>query len=277
MQERRILEALLGVYVAMVLVPAGALFVRWAVFGGVRIGVLAATGLVVTVVVALGARTVADLADSLATLPVATASVLPPLAYLPYKVLATPPGSANAPVCAVGLLAVLPGIAVPVGGAVVRSRRLRDAATELAVVTVSDDDAGDGRDWPVVVGATVVAVSFVGFGVVALATDDASIESIAPAFGGISTSLLLLADDGSTEVPVTDQGLLIDRSITRWDDLDGYRVSEGSIELVRSRWYLPTRGFDRDEIGDEDALVERLSEFLPRLDEHGRVKATARR
>jgi hypothetical protein len=82
--------------------------------------------------------------------------------------------------------------------------------------------------------------------------------------GGLSSLLFLFTDD-STELAVTDAGLRVDRSITPWDDLDGFRVTDDAIEIDRAQWWLPTRDFDRDEI-DDAALIEALAEFLPRTD-----------
>lgn len=274
MRERRALEALLGVYAATLLVPAGAL----------RVGVTGVdTRAIATLVVvwvglaggtALLARRVDDLPGRLASLPVALATVLPPLGYLPYMILATPPESPEAFVSVLGVLAVLPGIAVPVGGAVVRSRRLREGATEVAVVTVGGD-GGDDTNWPVVAGAVVMGLSLIVFGAIVLMEGDAALGSISPMIGGMSTWMLLL-DDDETEVAVTDCGLRIDRSFTPWADLAGYRIGDDELELVRSQWYLPARSFERAEIDDEDALVGGLERFLPRLDEHGRVELSPR-
>lgn len=276
MRERRVLEALLGTYVATVATPAAVLS-GWSPPPGVpRFPALVAVGTAVGVGVAAGARRIDDLAGAAATPPVAAASILPPLGYLPYMVLATAPESAEALVAAVGVLAVLPGIGVPVGGALVRSRRVRQAATEVAVVTVGEAD-DEGRDWPALAGVTVLAVAFVGVTAFLAATGDGGFEAVWPAFGGVSTTLLLLFGDDGSEVAVTDEGLRVDRAVTRWDGFDGYRVTDERIELVRSRWYLPARTFERGQVSDEDALLDGLGEFLPRLDRHGRVEARPRR
>jgi hypothetical protein len=272
MQERRVIEALLGAYVAMLSVPAAALFTRTLDAGSA--GWLVGAGLAVAVLVAAMARTVGDLADAVASVPVAAASVLPPLAYLPYMVLVTPPESPGAFASLVGLLAVLPGILVLAGGGVIRNRRLRADATEVAVVTVGGDDDED-TNWPAVAGAVVMGLSFVVFGAIVVVEGDAGLGSIFPMLGGMSTWFLFLGDD-DTEIAVTDGGLRIDQSFTRWDDLAGYRIGDDEIELVRPEWYHPTRSFDRGEIDDEDALLDGLRRFLPRLDERGRVELSAR-
>ena len=274
MRERRILEALLGVYVATLLVPAIALFTRTLDAG--RAPVLVAAGVAVGTVAVGLARSVDDLAGTLASVPVAVATILPPLAYLPYMILLTEPESPAAFASGVGLFALLPGIGVPVGGAIVRSRRLREAATEVAVVTVGGDDDGDETDWSVVAGAVVMGLSFVVFGAIVLFQGDASLGSVSPMLGGMSTWFLFL-DGDETEVAVTDRGLRIDRSFTRWESLEGYRIADGEIELLRTQWYHPARSFECDEIDDEDALLEGLERFLPRLDERGRVELAARK
>jgi len=281
MNERRVPEALIGVYVATVLGPAVALWGH----GTDRISLLGAAAVAAGAgaLAVLAARSVEDLPARLASLRVAAVTVLPPLSYLPYMVLSTAPESTPALLSVVGLLAVVPGVFVPVSGAVVRSRRLRAGATELAVVTVGDDSDGgdgddnDGRNLQVVAAATVAALSVVGFGAFVLFVGEPGSGTFVTTMGGLSTTLLLLADDDGTELAVTDAGLRIERTITAWDDFQGYRVTDDSVQFVRPQWYLPARSFEREKISDEDALLDGVSEFLPRLDEQGRVEMTARR
>jgi len=285
MDERRVPEALLACYVATLLGPAALLWGRET--GQLALPGAVAAALAAGLASALVARTVDDLVARLSSWRVAALTVVPPLAYLPYMIVATGPGSADALVAVVGLLAVVPGIGVPVSAAVVRNRRLRAGATEIAVVTVGgDDDSADGdgtngssgRNWPVIAAVVAIGIAMVAVGAVAAFTDGAEFGSLTTALGSLSTALLLLAnDDDETELAVTDAGLRVDRSMTRWDAFEGYRVTDDQIELVRPGWYRPTRSFERGEISDEDALVEGLAEFLPRLDERGRVEMTARR
>jgi hypothetical protein len=283
MDERRVPEALLACYVATLLGPAALLWGRET--GQIALPGAVAAALAAGLASALAARTVDDLIAALASWWVAALTVVPPLAYLPYMIVATGPGSADALVAVVGLLAVVPGIGVPVSAAVVRNRRLRTGATEIAVVTVGgDDDAGGsdngiggGRNWPVIAVAVVFGVAMVAVGAFVAFTDSGDFGSLTTALGSLSTVLLLFANDDETELAVTDAGLRVDRSMTDWDAFEGYRVTDDQVELVRPGWYRPTRSFERSEISDEDALVEALAEFLPRLDEHGRVEMAARR
>jgi len=279
MDERRVPEALIGVYVATILGPALVLWGRET--GQIALPGAVAAALVLGLATALAAHRVDDLPATLEAWRVVAVTVLPPLAYLPFMIVATGPGSADALVAAVGLFAVVPGIAVPVSGALVRNRRLRAAATDIAVVIVGGED-GDGesgaeRNWPVIAGAAVIGVVMIATGAFVAVTGSGDFASFTSGIGGLSTVLLLLGDDDETELAVTDNGLRIDRSMTRWDALTGYRVTDEAIELVRPHWYTPTRSFERAEISDEDALVSGLAEFLPRLDEHGRVEMAARR
>jgi hypothetical protein len=271
-QERRALEALLGTYVATLVIPGAALFTGTLDADGAPI--LVAAGLLVAVLVAGMARSVEDLADAVASAPVVAASVLPPLAYLPYMILVADPESPAALASLVGVVAFLPGVAVPIGGAVIRNRRLREAATEIAVVTVGGED-DDGTNWAVVAGVGVVSLSIVVAGVIVLVGGDFSMSAITPALGGISTWFLFLADD-ATEVAITDRGLRIDQSFTRWQEFEGYRLTDDEIELVRPGWYRPSRSFEREEVDDADALTESLGRYLPRLDERGRVELAPR-
>jgi len=263
MDERRGLDALLGASVAAVVIPALAL-------AQLRAGtpaapaVLVAGGGALAVVVALLARTVGNLPDRLASPPVAVVAVGAPLAYLPYMLLATEPETTAALYCVVGLLAVLPGIGLPVGGALLRNRRLRAAATERVVVTVGEEDGG--TDSRVVAAVAVAGVAVVVAGAYAAFTGGEG-AGFLTAVGGLSSWVFLLGDD-STELAVTDRGLRVDRSVTDWSDIEGYRVADEEIRLVRSEWYQRTSGFDRAGLDDEEerSLLAALDEFVPRLD-----------
>ena len=80
-------------------------------------------------------------------------------------------------------------------------------------------------------------------------------------------SLLFLFTDDSTDLAVTDAGLRVDRSITPWDELGSYRLTDEEIKIDRAKWWLPSRDFDREEIGDDAAFIDALREYLPRTDE----------
>lgn len=263
MQPRRIPEVVLGIYVAWLVLPAIGLAVPRTVATDGRLAALAGAGVAVALVVALAARATTDLTDRLATLPAAVLTVGPPLAYLPILVVLTPPRSTAGLLALTGLLAVLPGIALPVAGAILRNRRLRADATVVASVTVGDAD-DEGRDWPLVGGVLVMGVALVAAGVGVLLGADAEAGVLGPTFGGLWTSIALLASDDGSEIAVTDTGLTIDGSVTRGADLDGYRVTDDSIELVRDRWYRPDRSFDRDAVSDEDEFLVGLDRYLPR-------------
>lgn len=269
MEARRLLEALLGAYVAMLLVPA-AVLLGFGPAGRPPLATLVVVGGLVATVVALAARSVPTLPARLASRPSAAGTVGPPLAYLPLLVLAVPPASPAARIALVGLLAVLPGIGLPIGGTVLRNRRLRARATTVTEVTVGDSDDG-GRDRQLIAGLAVVGLAFVAAGAATLYAGDADAGALGSTFGGLWTAVLLLAHDESAEVAVTDEGLRIDRGFTRWVDLEGYRVTDESVALVRSQWYLPDRDFDRDAIDDEAALLDALGRYLPRLDAASRV------
>ncbi|MFB6361466.1 MAG: hypothetical protein ABEH59_09115 [Halobacteriales archaeon] len=269
--ERRLLSAGLGLYAAALLLPAVLLLGGWSLSSPRQLVVVLSAGLAITIVVTLGVGNGPDRPDRFASLPVAAVTVLPPLAYLPYLVIATTPGSRAAAIAAVGLLSVLPGGAVPLGGAVLRNRRLREQAAEDVVVTVGEGD-GDERNWTLIAGMTVMGIGFVAIGAATAVGGSMDVGAIAPALGGLWTSVALLAADSDSEVAVTDVGLRIDRSVTRWADLEGYRVTDDAVELVRRQWYLPTRDFDRDEISDEAALLAGLETYLPRLDDPGRIR-----
>ncbi len=272
MRERRMREVLLGVYVATLLVPGAALVTGTLDQAPALVGV----GLILAVLVAGTARGIDDLAETLVSAPLAVTIVLPPLGYTPYLILVAEPGSPAAFASVIGLFALVSGIAVLVGGAIVRNRRLREAATEVAVVTVGDGTDDDGTDWPLIAGTAVALLSVVIAGGIVFLSGDAGMGAITPVLGGVSTWFLILGDDDATEIAVTDRGLRIDRGFTPWKDLDGYRIGEEEVEFVRTQRYLPTRSFEREEIDNEDALLEAIERYLPRLDERGRVELAPR-
>ena len=85
---------------------------------------------------------------------------------------------------------------------------------------------------------------------------------------------MLVSSDDSNEREVTDAGRRVDRSMTPWDDLAGYRVTDDEIKLERARRWLPSRDFDRNEI-DDAAVIQAISEFLPETgDETERATTT---
>jgi hypothetical protein len=231
------------------------------------LGTILAAGLAIAAAGALAATLVPELPDRVTSLPSVAATILPPLCFLPYMIL-TPPDVAPEPFPIVGLLAVVPGIGVPAAGAVLRNYRLRERATEHAVVTVGDDDDSilDSRGKSVLfVLAGIGGVMMIVGTALSVIADSMAGTSMLTSLGGLSSLLFLFTDD-STELAVTDAGLRVDRSMTPWDDLDGFRVTDDTIEIDRVRWWVLTRDFDRDEIDDDAALIEALAEFLPRTD-----------
>ena len=265
MDGRRLIEALLGVYVATLLLPALAV-TGWVAVTSASLGSILAAGLAIAGATALAATTVADLLDRVASLPAAAALTLPPLAYIPYMIIADI--EAEAVVTIAGLLALVPGIAVLLAAAGIRNRRLRARATEHAVVTTGDDDDDSGISRPVV----LAAVGGIGLIVVAVAVPILAFDG----FDGSSTlftsltglsSLFFLFDNDGHELAVTDKGLRVDSSITPWDDLGSYRLTDEEIKIDRAKWWLPSRDFDREEIGDDAAFIDALEEYLPRTDE----------
>lgn len=264
MQRSRIVDALLGSYLAMVLIPAAVLSGLVTV-ATASLGTIIAAVIVVAAAFALAAAAVPDIANRTASLPVAAATVLPPLAYLAYLVVE--PAGATEWLAIVGLLAVLPGIFVPIAGAVIRNQRLRADATEHVAVTVGDDeDDGLNRTAAGAVMAGMgLLVATAGVAVLAGFDLDGGVSMIG-SLSAVSGSLVALFADDSTELAVTDAGLRVERHVTLWDDLAGFRVTADEIEIDRARWWLPTREFDREEIDDDAALIEALDEFLPRTD-----------
>ncbi len=276
MNGRRLIEALLGVYVATLLLPTLAV-TGWVAVTSASLGSILAAGLTIAGAGGLAATTMPKLPERVTSLPAVAATILPPLLFLPYLVFAEPAGRAEW-LAIVGLLAVVPGMLVPIAGAVIRNQRLRSEATEHAVVTVGDDeDDGFGR---LVAPALIIVAGLGGigmsvFGVAVLAGFDLDGgASIIGSLTAVSGSLVTLFTDDSTELAVTDAGLRVDRSMTPWDDLAGYRVTDDEIKLERARRWLPSRDFDRNEI-DDAAFIQALNEFLPETgDETERATAT---
>ena len=265
MDGRRFIEALLGVYIATLLLPTLAV-TGWVAVTSASLGTILAAGLAIAAATALAATTVGDLLDRVASLPAAAALTLPPLAYIPYMIIADI--EAEAAVTIAGVLALVPGIAVLFAAAGIRNRRLRAQATEQVVVTVGDgdDESGLGRSINVaaaggmgliVVGIAVSILAFDGF--------DGS-STLFTSLTGLS-SLFLLFDNDGHELAVTDEGLRVDSSMTPWDDLGSYRITDEEIKIGRTRRWLPSRDFDREEIGDDAAFINALGEYLPRTDE----------
>jgi len=273
MNERRILDVLLGVYAAVLLVPAGALVGWEAGTAGVPVTAFVGIGLVIAAVVTLVVRTVDDLVDRLLSLPVVVLTVGLPFVYtLPYLLFVVDPDSGAGVVAIVGMGAVLPGMLALLGGSLIRNSRLRERSTEIVAVTLDETDDEEGRQLRIAA-VGIVTIALVTTGAVTVLTGEMGF-SMVTSLGGLSTVFLLFANN-DRELVVTDAGLVVDQSVIVWDDLAGYRLTDDKVVLVRSEWYLPDRRFDREEMDDE-ALIEGVGEFLPRVDEQGRVERMAR-
>lgn len=274
MDRRWILDVLLGIYAAVLLVPAGAL-AGWEA-GAARLPITVFVGISV-VLAALGtgvARTVDDLVDRLLSRSVVTVMVCLPLVFLPYLVFVVDPDSGAGMVAIAGLSAVVPGNGALLGGVIVRDRRLRETATEEVVVTVGDSENNNQQALRIAA-VMIVPMTLIANGAAIILTGDISTTTFTTLVGGLIPVFLLFADT-SRELAVTDVGFRSEQSTIVWDDLAGYRLTDDNVVLVRSEWYLPNRQFDRTDISDEDALIKGLGGFLPRLDEQGRVERMAR-
>lgn len=272
MDERWVLDALLGVYVGLLVGTASAIVGLASTGVDAPFTVPLGAGIIIAAVVAAGARRVDDLVDWVISIPLAVGMAGLPLLYLPYLMVASEPATV---IAIAGLLAMVPGIGVPVGGALIRNRRRREQANEIAVITVGEDDS-DGWNRSVISGVVAVggsSIAVVGAGVVGI---DGFLGTLLSSVGGAATSLGFFNTD-STEIAVTDSGVRVDNSVLVWDELDGYRMTDDEIKLVRPEWYQSTREFDREALSDEETLIESLEAFLPRVDKYGRVELTPRR
>ncbi|MFW6321739.1 MAG: hypothetical protein ACOC0Z_07790 [Halohasta sp.] len=277
MKQRRVLEVVVGIYVATLLVSAAALAGWDSGAADLSAGVFVAAGVAIAAIVGLAVRAVDDLVDRLLSLPVASGLMGLPLVALLSLIFVVDLGS-GADIVAVGaMVAMILGIITLFGARVIRTRRLREQATEIVSVTVGDDDEDGTRlgTAAIAIVGIVVSVILIGGGIGLILGYDLNSSAIISSLTGVFTSLLVFADKES-EVVVTDTGLYVDQQFLQWEDLTGYRLTDESVEIVTPNWYQSTRTFDREEISDEDTFINGLSEFLPRIDEHGRVELSAR-
>ena len=284
MMERRLLDMVVGVYVSLLFVTASAL-VRWeAIAPEFSVGRAVVIGLAIAAVVAFVARTVQDLEEKLSSRSVMAVAAGLPLAYLPYVLLVPEPGLMQALVAGAGLCATILGASIVSVAKRINNRRLREAATERAVVTVGAYEGTALRGW-LHVGKTQYTIVVVALllGALAVSGPESLVSNpiIMISFFGINVFSFLekrilkrRGDDGSM-IEVTDMGLggdrfmkgWISRSVIQWDEFDGYRVTDNAVEIEFSRWLPVTWKFDREEISDDTALIDGLSENLPRLDD----------
>ncbi|ERH06502.1 MAG: hypothetical protein J07HN4v3_02120 [Halonotius sp. J07HN4] len=138
MNGRRLIEALLAIYVATLSLPALDLL-GWVAVAAAPLSTIIATAIIIAVGIAIAASRITDLPARAASVQAVMLTILPPLTFLPITVFVNAAGPASW-LANVGLLAVVPGVFVPVAGAVIRDRRLRERATEQVVVTVGDDN-----------------------------------------------------------------------------------------------------------------------------------------
>lgn len=270
MDGRRLLDVVVGVYVSILIVTASALLQWESVAPTFSVGVAVALGLGIATVVALVVSTVKGLAETVASTPVAVVTVGLPLLFFPYLLFVAESGSTQALVAAAGVAAGLPGVCSFVGGSILKTRRQRESATEIAVVTVGDETAAS--EWWTRLqfgGGLVIGIGMLIFGLGILSGFLDGGTSLITTLGGLITTVASLLSNDSSELTVTDTGLAADWRFRRWEEFDGYRVTDDEVELVRPEWYQSTQSFDREEITDEETLVEGLNAYLPELDENG--------
>jgi len=265
MIRRRVLNVLLGVYLALLVVPAALMVGVDGIVGSYL--AVAVTGVGIAGVGALAARSVGDLVDRLCSDLIAFGVICLPLIYLPYMIFATDPGSTAEIAAAIGVAAVVPGSVALFVASHLRIRQLHERSTEIVAVTVGDPESSAWRQFRLAA-AAVSGIALIGAGVATLLIGSNSFATLTGFLGGLSALLLLIGDD-STEITVTTNGLQVNQSVTIWEDLDGYRLTDDSIEIVRSRRFFPTQEFDREAINDEEVLLNGISTYLPRLNEAG--------
>lgn len=276
---RRLLPALSGLYVLWLAVPGLSVLVG---LDGLRphVGAVGA-GLVLAALAALVVARGDDPVEALGSLRVGAATAFPPLAYLSYMLATADPGTTRAVYLVAGLLAVVPGVAVPATAATLRNRRRREAATELVAVTVGGSDGDEDTRRAAFLGAALVgAVGVLAAGVAALVGSDGGVGvGTLTAVGSVSSWALLFDDGDGTTVTVTDRAVRFDGWSVPHGRFEGYRVTDSTVELVRSGRLGSTRRFDREAIdeAEETALLDGLTEVLPRLDDEGGAEASARR
>ena len=266
MIRRCVVDVLLGIYIALLIVPAAIMTSGESVVG-TQVAVVVGGGVGIAAVGALAARSVDNLIDRLCSVPISSVIILLPFAYLAYLVFATEPGSTAELAALIGVLGVVPGGVSLFVGDWLRVRWLCEQSTEIVTVTVGDPD---GSEWKQLrfAAAAIAGIALAAAGGATLLTGEERFSTLAGSLGGLS-ALLLLAGDDSTELTVTDTGVQSYQSFVVWEDLDGYRLTDDSLVLVRSAWYLPDRQFDREAISDESALLNGVSTYLPRLNEEG--------
>jgi|APHM01.1.fsa_nt_gi hypothetical protein len=283
MNGRRLIEALLAIYVATLSLPALDLL-GWVAVAAAPLSTIIATAIIIAVGIAIAASRITDLPARAASVQAVMLTILPPLTFLPITVFVNAAGPASW-LANVGLLAVVPGVFVPVAGAVIRDRRLRERATEQVVVTVGDDNnilTGENSSLNTVINtwrrrfaavATIGAAISVVVGLATLIDSGGSNTVLVTWLTGLSSLSMLYTGDNA-ELAVTDVGLRVDSSVRPWADLDGYRVTDDEIEIERARWWLPSRDFDREQIDDESAFIDGLNEHLPQTDTETTPAAT---
>ncbi len=266
MIRRCVVDVLLGIYIALLIVPAAIMTSGESVVG-TQVAVVVGGGVGIAAVGALAARSVDNLIDRLCSVPISSVIILLPFAYLAYLVFATEPGSTAELAALIGVLGVVPGGVSLFVGDWLRVRWLCEQSTEIVTVTVGDPD---GSEWKQLrfAAAAIAGIALAAAGGATLLTGEERFSTLAGSLGGLSALLLLAGDDG-TELTVTDTGVQSYQSFVVWEDLDGYRLTDDSLVLVRSAWYLPDRQFDREAISDESALLNGVSTYLPRLNEEG--------
>ena len=286
MTSRRVLDVLVGIYVSIIVVTASAL-VRWeTVAPTFSITRAVAVGLGAAVVVALIAGTVSDLVQRVTSRLAMAVTCGLPLVYLVYFLFVLEPGSTQGFVAGVGLFAVFPGIGINSVAQQITTRRLRTMSTKITSVTVGAYKRTALRRW-LHIGKHVYVFGLVGLligGIVLIGLKNTQFQLLITlgtigftVFGFVEKKLLNVRGDDGSMIIVTDMGLTVDqcmngwtnRRFVHWDEFEGYRLTDNTVELVFSKLFIRKWTFDREAISDEAALSDALADYLPRLDKTG--------
>jgi len=278
MTSRRLLDVLIGSYVSFLIVTTSAL-IRWeAVEPVFTVEIAVGIGLVVAVVVTLLVGTIQNLSTLVLRLLSSSIAILFVVTVGPiYIFWLIETVSTQAVIAFAGIVGTPVGVLVIYGVAKRVAITQQQEISSTTTVTVGTDDESTRRQLQVAhrcQNQCLLLASLLTFASHAIGGWYRSIlvAQLALVIGGVVAWMYGKQLPDSSTFTLTEIGLWmpIKGSFVLWDRFDGYRVTTDEIQLVSTPWLgMRTETIDREEITDEERLLDELSTYLPRLNETG--------
>ncbi|MUV89931.1 hypothetical protein GJ629_08520 [Halapricum sp. CBA1109] len=190
--------------------------------------------------------------DYFESLPRAVVGFVVPFAWVPVGV-----DSGSELFWILGLLAALAWVGAAVAAIAVRQQEVRERVTTI-VSFAARPPAKTRRQTQIAVGV-FAALAVAGIAVMLYLGGD-----IEPTTWLTLTPVWIVAlfSENEQAVAVTDEGLLVQGSLQRWETVAGYELTDEQLVVERTKWYHGDRTYDPSDIEDIDAVTDALDRCL---------------